>query len=144
MPTNSPSESPRPAALAFVLGGLAFAVAATLNAGGYRYGASDQAFYIPAILHHVDPSLFPRDWAMLGAQGRYFLVDEVSGTLVRLTSWSLATWFAYGGYFHFRLKNGLRRPRALAVLLWVGLLFVVLTLTWINVSRLFSGMHTYA
>ncbi len=58
--------------------------------------------------------------------------------------WSLATWFAYGGYFHFRLKNGLRRPRALAVLLWVGLLFVVLTLTWINVSRLFSGMHTYA
>ena len=25
-----------------------------------------------------------------------------------------------------------------------GLLFVVLTLTWINVSRLFAGMHNYA
>jgi ABC-type transport system involved in cytochrome c biogenesis permease subunit len=58
--------------------------------------------------------------------------------------WSLATWFAYGGYFHFRLKSGRRRPRALAALLWLGLLFVVLTLTWINVSRLFTGMHSYA
>jgi len=58
--------------------------------------------------------------------------------------WSLATWFVYGGYFHYRLKNGLRNPRALAVLLWLGLLFVVLTLTWINVSRLFTGMHSYA
>ena len=55
----------------------AFAVLATLNAGGYRYGVSDQAFYIPAILHHLDPSLYPRDWAMIGAQGRYFLFDEL-------------------------------------------------------------------
>ena len=129
MPTNSPSEAPRPAALAFVLGGLAFAVAATLNAGGYRYGASDQAFYIPAILHHVDPSLFPRDWAMLGAQGRYFLVDEVIGTLVRLTSWSLATWFAiaqaltlaalYAGAVHLG-RAVLRSPWALAA--WLAAL----------------------
>jgi len=58
--------------------------------------------------------------------------------------WSLATWFVYAGYFHYRLKNGLRNPFVLATLLWMGLLFVVLTLTWINVSRLFSGMHTYA
>ena len=85
MPTNSPSDPRRPGAAAIALGGLAFALAATLNAGGYRYGASDQAFYIPAILHHVDPSLFPRDWTMLGAQGRYFLVDEIVGTLVRAT-----------------------------------------------------------
>lgn len=58
--------------------------------------------------------------------------------------WSLATWFMYGGYFHYRLKNGTRAPKRLAVLLWLGLLFVVLTLTWINLSRLFSGMHNYA
>jgi ABC-type transport system involved in cytochrome c biogenesis permease subunit len=58
--------------------------------------------------------------------------------------WSLATWFVYGGYFHYRLKNGLLHPKALGVWLWVGLFFVVLTLTWINVSRMFSGMHTYA
>ena len=53
-------------------------------------------------------------------------------------------WFIYGSYFHCRLKNGLRSPKALGLLLWLGLLFVVLTLTWINVSNLFSGMHTYA
>ncbi len=58
--------------------------------------------------------------------------------------WSLATWFAYGAYFHFRQRKGLRHPKALAALLWLGLLFVILTLTWINVSRLFTGMHSYA
>jgi ABC-type transport system involved in cytochrome c biogenesis permease subunit len=58
--------------------------------------------------------------------------------------WSLATWFIYVGYFHYRLAHGLSRPKALGVWLWLGLLFVVLTLTWINLSRMFSGMHTYA
>lgn len=58
--------------------------------------------------------------------------------------WSLATWFIYAAFFHFRLRNGSRSPRVLAALLWLGLLFIVLTLTWINLSRLFSGMHTYA
>jgi len=76
------------------LGGLAFAVCATLNAGGYRYGASDQAFYIPAILHQLDPSLYPRDWAMLGAQGRFFFVDEIGAALVAVTGLALPVWFA--------------------------------------------------
>ena len=58
--------------------------------------------------------------------------------------WSLATWLLYGGAFHYRFRHGVRSPRALAALLWLGLLFVVLTLTWINVSRLFAGMHNYA
>jgi len=58
--------------------------------------------------------------------------------------WSLATWMIYGAYFHLRLKFGLRKPKLLAALLWIGLLFVVLTLTWINLSRVFKGMHTYA
>ena len=64
---------------------LAFAALATLNAGGYRYGVSDQAFYIPAMLHQLDPSLYPRDWPMIGAQGRYFLLDELMGGVARLT-----------------------------------------------------------
>ena len=58
--------------------------------------------------------------------------------------WSIATWLMYGGYFHCRLTRGLRSPKTLAALLWLGLLFIVLTLTWINLSRLFSGMHNYA
>ena len=73
---------------------LVFAVLATLNAGGYRYGASDQAFYIPAILHQLDPSLYPRDWPMIGAQGRYFLLDELVAGLIRVTGVSLPAWFA--------------------------------------------------
>lgn len=73
---------------------VAFAAAATLNAGGYRYGVADQAFYIPAVLHQLDPSLFPRDWVMLGAQGRYFFVDEIFATLVRATGLGLPVWFA--------------------------------------------------
>ena len=40
---------------------IAFIVLCTMNAAGYRYGASDQAFYIPAVLRHVNPALFPRD-----------------------------------------------------------------------------------
>lgn len=58
--------------------------------------------------------------------------------------WSLATWFVYAAFFHYRLRNGHRSPRGLAVLLWTGLLFIVLTLTWINLSRIFSGLHNYA
>lgn len=93
MPTKPHSEPAYgPTAIAAI--GVAFAVLATLNAGGYRYGASDQAFYIPAILHQLDPSLYPRDWPMIGAQGRYFLLDEVVAGLVRATGVPLPAWFA--------------------------------------------------
>jgi len=60
-----------------VCSGLAFAVLATLNSGGYRYGASDQAFYIPAALHAADPSLFPKDAALIGGQSRLTVLDEL-------------------------------------------------------------------
>ncbi len=93
MPTK-PSEAARIPRSHLWLGGFAFALLATLNAGGYRYGAADQAFYIPAILHQVDPSLYPRDWEMLGAQGRFFLVDEIGGALVAWTGLPLPVWFA--------------------------------------------------
>ena len=58
--------------------------------------------------------------------------------------WSLATWFVYCAYFHYRLRNGVRSPRVLAALLVLGLLFIILTLTWINLSRRFPGVHNYA
>jgi len=92
VPTNSPSE--RRLGRALLAGGaVAFAVVATLNAGGYRYGASDQAFYIPAILHQLDPALYPRDWPMIGAQGRYFLLDELLAGVIRATGLSLPALF---------------------------------------------------
>ena len=53
-----------------------FLVLATLNSAGYRYGASDQAFYVPAVLERLDPALFPRDSALIRSQAKLTLVDE--------------------------------------------------------------------
>ncbi len=55
--------------------------------------------------------------------------------------WSLATWFVYGAYFH---KRHTLSPKADKAFLIVGALMIILTLTWINLSRIFSGMHSYA
>ena len=66
-----------------------FAVVATANAGGYRYGVSDQAFYIPVILRALDPSAFPRDATLIDAQGKLMLTDEVIAGIVRTTGLSL-------------------------------------------------------
>lgn len=75
---------------------LVFVAIATLNSGGYRYGASDQAFYIPAIADQLDPALFPRDTALIGPQARYFLVDEIAAAAIRATGWPVETWFGIG------------------------------------------------
>lgn len=82
--------------LTFVAGALTFLVIATLNSGGYRYGASDQAFYIPAILKQLDPARFPRDTALIAPQARYFFVDELVAAVVRQTGLSIETCFALG------------------------------------------------
>ena len=70
-----------------------FIVVATLNAGGYRYGASDQAFYIPAIEHHLDPTLFPRDWPMLAAQDRLNTFTPLVARLSAVTGAGLPALF---------------------------------------------------
>ena len=53
--------------------------------------------------------------------------------------WSLATWLVYTAYF---LLSG--RPRTELALRILGAVLVVVTLTWVNFSRLFAGLHTYA
>ena len=70
-----------------------FIALATLNAGGYRYGASDQAFYIPAVQHHLDPSLFPRDWPMLAAQDRLNAFTPLAALTARVTGMSVPVLF---------------------------------------------------
>ena len=71
---------------AFAVG---FVILATLNSAGYRFAASDQAFYIPAVLRHVDPALFPRDAALIDSQAKLQFVDDAIGGVVRLTGASL-------------------------------------------------------
>jgi hypothetical protein len=71
-----------------------FIILATLNSAGYRYGASDQAFYLPAILERLNPELFPHDSALIRSQARLTLVDETTAALARATGLSLPTLFA--------------------------------------------------
>jgi hypothetical protein len=91
-----PNAEGRVRLLIYAGGAIVFMALATLNSGGYRYGASDQAFYIPAVLKQLDPALFPRDTALLASQARYFLVDEVVAAVIRATGWSIETCFAAG------------------------------------------------
>ena len=55
--------------------------------------------------------------------------------------WSLATWFVYAAYFHVRPRLSEKGDR---IFLAVGAVMIVLTLTWINLSKVFTGMHSYA
>ncbi len=88
-----PARLPRWAGLA---GTALFTLIATLNAGGYRYGAADQAFYIPAILETLHPDLFPRDRALIGPQARYFFIDEIVAGGITVLGGSIETWFLAG------------------------------------------------
>jgi hypothetical protein len=108
---------------------LIFIVLATLNSGGYRYGYSDQAFYVPAVLERLEPGLFPRDRALIQSQARLTLVDETIASLVRVTRLSVPTLFAalYGVSMTLsfiavlRLAGELYRTRWAAVCLLAAL-----------------------
>lgn len=82
---------------------------ATANAAGYRYGASDQAFYIPAFLRALEPAAFPHDAALIDAQGRLLVLDEAVAALVRTTGLSIPAVCAIG-------------YAASLLLIWIGLL----------------------
>jgi len=75
--------------LPFALALVPFILLATLNSAGYRYGASDQAFYVPSVLLRLDPSLFPRDRAVLAAQAPLTGADEIVAGVVRTTGLSV-------------------------------------------------------
>ena len=79
--------------LPWVLSVLPFVVLATANSAGYRYGASDLAFYGPAVMRHLDPELFPRDRPVIDAQAHLTFMDETVGTVARLTTTHLPTLF---------------------------------------------------
>lgn len=58
--------------------------------------------------------------------------------------WSLASWLVYVGYFHFRYMFGKKHPRVNSTWAIAGMVVIVITLLWVNLSRLFSGLHSYA
>jgi len=58
--------------------------------------------------------------------------------------WSLASWLVFIGYFHFRYMFGRKHPRANSLWVIAGMVVIVITLLWVNLSKLFSGLHSYA
>ena len=78
-------------------GGAVFLLLATANGAGYRYGVSDQAFYVPAVVHLLTPAAFPRDGAFIDAQGRLMVGDEVLAAAARLTGLPL-DWLFFSAY----------------------------------------------
>ena len=83
--------------VALAAGASAFCLVAILNCGGYRYGVGDQAFYVPAVVQHLDPNLFPRDRHILHAQDRFMLYDDAFAAVSQATGAPVPVIF-FGGY----------------------------------------------
>ena len=79
-------------------GAVGFGALVLLNVGGYRYGVSDQAFYIPVVMHELTPTLFPHDAPLIAAQDRFFAFDDWFAPLLAVTGLTLSSAFlsAYG------------------------------------------------
>ena len=58
--------------------------------------------------------------------------------------WGLASWLVYVGYFHFRYMFGKKHPRINSLWAIAGMAAIIITLLWVNLSRLFPGLHSYA
>jgi ABC-type transport system involved in cytochrome c biogenesis permease subunit len=58
--------------------------------------------------------------------------------------WSLASWLVYIGYFHWRYMFGKIHPRINSLWAITGMAAIIITLLWVNLSRLFPGLHSYA
>jgi ABC-type transport system involved in cytochrome c biogenesis permease subunit len=58
--------------------------------------------------------------------------------------WSLASWLVYVGYFHWRYMFGKRYPKINSAWAVAGMAAIIITLLWVNLSRLFPGLHNYA
>lgn len=120
-----------PPAVAWTAGALLFFLLATANSGGYRYGASDQAYYIPAIREAMTPALFPRDDALLDAQSQVILWDGLVAGISGWTGLPLA-WVFFALYAAGVLTlyaGGVLVARALGLSSWAtAALLVMLTL----------------
>jgi len=58
--------------------------------------------------------------------------------------WSLVSWLVFLGYFHFRYMFGRKHQNMNSLLAILGMAAIIITLLWVNLSRLFPGLHSYA
>lgn len=80
--------------------------------------------------------VFGSYWAKI-AWGNYWNWDPKE-------MWSLATWLIYLLYFHFRFIFGRKYDKINASLAIAGFSVIIITLLWVNLSRIFHGLHNYA
>jgi len=108
-----------------------FAIAATANSGGYRYGVSDQAFYATAVVKDLHPSLFPRDTRLIDTQAALMWADEIVAALSRATGLDLPalSFWLYVVTLLTLFAAAVRFARTLGYSWWaVAALLVLLTL----------------
>ena len=79
--------------ITLAVGAGVFCLLVLLNVGGYRYGVSDQAFYIPVVQQGLEPTLFPHDTPLLDAQNQLFAFDDLFALVIRMTGTSLPVAF---------------------------------------------------
>lgn len=58
--------------------------------------------------------------------------------------WSLATWLLYLVYFHFRAMYGRTYKNINSIWAILGFISIVITLLWVNLAKIFAGLHSYA
>jgi len=79
--------------LLLIAGAPIFCLLVLLNVGGYRYGVSDQAFYIPVVLRGLDPSLYPHDAPLLAVQNQLLAFDDWFSSIVAMSGVSVPAAF---------------------------------------------------
>lgn len=57
--------------------------------------------------------------------------------------WSLISWLFYLGYLHFRYMFGRKYSNYNSIIAIGGMVAIILTLLWVNLSKLFPGLHNY-
>ncbi len=58
--------------------------------------------------------------------------------------WALTTWLTYIAFFNFRFITKNRHPHINSFWAISGLLAIIITLLWANLSSIFSSLHSYA
>ena len=58
--------------------------------------------------------------------------------------WSLVSWLVFLAYLHLRAVCGPRWARVAAALVCLGMVCILITLWWVNLSSRFEGLHSYA
>ena len=115
--------------LLLTIGAIGFGCLVVLNVGGYRYGVSDQAFYIPVVLQELTPNMYPHDAPLIAAQDRFFFFDDWFAGILRYSDTSIPSGFLIG--------------YALTLLLLYGAIVAVgrsMYTSWWTVSALAIGL----